>query len=235
MIGQFRAELLSMVEETVRRMLPSLRGQDTALGTLVYRDATGLAGLVQFDGDDQALPVKISGAVDTRTQDRVALVRTGAYWMVVGTLSMGGMAEASRRGIIGADSTSSTSYATLGSIPATSFQKLHTATALRIGIGMSAYSTATATPMRIGARITGTSFEGVSYDSGDMDVKHFNFNESNSHRDFSGVIRTFDNGIPPGDYSLAVRWRRVSGSGTITTDSNDWYWVEIDEIRRQAT
>lgn len=233
--AQFRAELLGMVEETVRRMLPSLRGQDTALGTLVYRDPTGLAGRAVFDGSEIAVAVKVSGALDTRDGDRVALIRTGGYWTAVAALTMGGMGEANRRGAPTGTATKDTvAYSDLTVIQSVPFAKLHTTTAVRVAATLSAYSTVATTHMRLGVVVTGNAYvDGSTQTSGDVDLTNFIFNTANQHvPGIGGAARIIN--LPPGDYSAQIRWRRPSGTGVLTVDTNDWFTFEVDEIRRQG-
>ncbi|AGL19493.1 hypothetical protein [Actinoplanes sp. N902-109] len=232
----FTTDLLGTVEEAVQRLLPSLRGQDTIGGRLTYRDPSGLAGLAAVDGSEQPVPVKVSGATDAREGDRVSLIRTGGYWTVVGVLSMGGMGEASTRGAAsGSDTKSDAAYEDLPVVAVTAFRKLHAATAVRVAVQVSMYSTAATTKAMLGVRITGTvATDGSAYDSGDVDVlpTAYLFNAANDHRPVAGAIRHV--GMPPGDYSVQIRWKRISGSGTLTVDTNDGFLVEVDEIRRQG-
>ncbi|GAA2516626.1 hypothetical protein Ahu01nite_098020 [Winogradskya humida] len=236
MIG-FSTGLIAVIQEQVRKLAPLFRGQDSAQGILVYRDASGLNGTAIFDGSEVEVPVRISGVLDTRRGQKVALLRTGAVWSVVGVLSMGGMGEANRRGgVTGSVTKADGAYADIGGIPSTSFAKLHATSAVRIGVVISLFSTVATTKVEIGARITGTAWQdGTAYDSGYVNLlaAPYLFNAANDHRQLVGMVRQV--GMPPGDYSVVLGWRRNSGSGTLTIDTNDCWTVEVDEIRRQAT
>lgn len=228
-------QLQGMINATIARVVPGLvRGNDTALGTLVDRDVDGTTGRATFDPSSNPVPVKISGGLEVFEGDRVGMVRTGGFWMVVGCLSVRGMGETSVRGVgLSTGTTTSAVMADAAAITTlTGFRKFYSATSVKIQLMTGIRSTAIATIVELAARVTGTVYDGSAYDSGDLVVTRFVFNSVNVHFQIGGEIRLTT--VQPGTYDVTPRWRLATGTATLTIDPNDYYNLQADEIRRQV-
>lgn len=118
----------------------------------------------------------------------------------------------------GAGTTTSSSYADVAGSTSVSFTKLQASTAIVAAVSLNCYITgATNTPVSVALSINATDYEIYEYFLNDIS-KHY---PTNGYRRVTGVAA--------GTYTVQVRWKRVSGSGTVTTDVNDWVSVSLQE------
>jgi hypothetical protein len=109
--------------------------------------------------------------------------------------------------------------------PKANFAKYRDVTQIQIHINISMYSTVASTVVEIGG---GLIFPDATQT--DLAIFHRAFNAATDHRDIGGGITTPGLTLPAGSYSVVARWRRVSGTGTLTMDANDSCTVWAREV-----
>jgi hypothetical protein len=126
-------------------------------------------------------------------------------------------------GLSAGGSTTSSSYATMPTTSSVAITKRSPATKLLVTINTTAYisgtfNTATTTSTRFAARVAGT----------DYDCINFFFNAQGVHTQISCSVLI--SGVASGAQTVDARWRRVSGTGTLQQDTNDWTTVTVQEV-----
>lgn len=112
-----------------------------------------------------------------------------------------------------------TSYANLPATSSFSFTKLLDDSDLRIDMHISCWSSgAGSTTPRFGVQISST----------DYDMCGSLINTASEHVAFSGT--RIITGLAAGTYTIQGRFKRVSGTGTITVDSGDWISLAASEV-----
>lgn len=123
-------------------------------------------------------------------------------------------------GASGGGNTTSATYVDMPSGSALSgFTKLAAGTQLHIAMALTGFATVGSTVSRFAVNISGT----------DYDVTQLFFNNV-EHLPVSG-FRKVPAGIAAGVYTIQGRWRRVSGTGTLTTNVDDWFSMTVEEKR----
>jgi hypothetical protein len=123
-------------------------------------------------------------------------------------------------GTANASAAGTTVVATYANMPGTSslaFTKQVASTNTVVTLNTSLFSTATATVVRLAIRVAGT----------DYDCAHMAINTANEHTSMSCTIVIPS--IAAGSQTAQARWRRVSGAGTVTQDTNDWINLTVQE------
>lgn len=207
-----------------------------AFGVVEARDTTGPGAMVTMDGSTVAVPVKVFGHVHCIEDDRVALTLIEGTWCVIGTFGRRTLAEASSR-VVGpgvAGTTTSGSYVDMPVPPqVVSFIKRYDATAVRVQIATTLWSSVADTDVRIGMRVAGragTATE-ASFTAVDVDVGRLQLDTAFVRGTVVGMNRLL---IPAGEYTMTARWRRSAGTGELRHDSADQTNMEIDEVFRTA-
>ncbi|WP_045740863.1 hypothetical protein [Actinoplanes rectilineatus] len=221
----YSEDLITIVDQRI-----SLAGQTTrATGTVVDVDTSGPGATVLFDGAATAMPVKILGSVFARQGHRVTLDKYGKDWVVTGAFAGPGFGEASRvvEGLSGttAGMTSAT-FVDLTEFGSFSFSKMYDGTYVRLSATFMAMSSGTFTRAGWAVRLTPTA-GGAGYTPTDVPVGFIYFSQASVYGAGSGARRLIN--VPAGTYTATLRWRRISGTGSITADHNAWFQVEIDE------
>jgi hypothetical protein len=214
---------LELIDQRVKAGLRTV----TKMGTVQARDTLGARTMVALDGSSGvAQPVKCFSNVIVQEGDRVGLVKFESDWVIVGnyTLRTLGSANWTQEFTSGGTTTSAT-YVDQPTSPTANLVKARDTTQLRVRIAMSLYVTAQPTVVRAGIRLTNTE-AAVDFD---QDVIRMCLNAANSHQGYAGTITTSAS-LPGGNYSATARWLRVSGSGTVTVDSNDQISIEVEEV-----
>ena len=120
----------------------------------------------------------------------------------------------------GSDTTTSASYANMAGTGATtsfSFTKALTSTRVKIELIAGWSSGTNSSVMRAGALVNGT-----DYDCGQIAL-------GTGVTGYSAGFAVIT-GLAAGTYTVQARWKRVSGSGTPTRDSNMWLSMSAAEI-----
>lgn len=118
----------------------------------------------------------------------------------------------------GATTTSAT-FAAISGLSAATVDKNSDFNGLRIDFHITSFSTAIATVAEFGVQISGV----------DYMVCRMVYNVANSHVQASGTLVTT---APDAGFPLTVTpiWRRVSGAGTVTLDTNDLFSMTVSEV-----
>jgi hypothetical protein len=215
------SDLLALVDERI----DDSRVRSTKMGTVTGRDTTGARCLVTFDGSSGvSQPVKCPESVVVDVGNRVGLVKFESDWTITVNHSLETLCDqVSSFQWASSGTTTSVTFVDMPSSPSITFVKLRDATVLRIYVALSLYTTVAATVFHIGFHIA--SLDGlISYDE---DVFHRAINTANAHADYSGWITT--GALAAGSYTGTARWLRTSGTGTMTTDSNDSISTRVQE------
>ncbi len=122
--------------------------------------------------------------------------------------------------------TTSSSYSDLPDAPTSfTFVKLSSSTTLRIEGKLTLYSTGGSGVVRLGASVTAVGAgSGTDYDL---------HNRTLSTTDVWGSVGGFTRvtGLAAGSYIIQLRWRRVSGAGTLTVNTDAWVNLEAMEVQ----
>lgn len=147
----------------------------------------------------------------------------GNYVMgVLGSNTEQILGSANANGSIGADSTTSGSNSNLGTTNLnTSFTKKFDATKVCIDLSVTCFSTIANTDVGLSVHLLGGNNVAIV-------VAQLFLNVANTHMQVSG--HALDTTIPAGTFTVQIEWYRVSGTGVLTTDANDWASYTIQEI-----
>lgn len=216
----------SQVELIDQRIDQSLV-KPTKMGTVQDRETDTARAIVTFDGGaGVGQPVKCFENVVVDIGDRVGLAKLEGEWIIIGSYTprlwgdvLVGVVLAS------GNTTTSATFVDVPSSPSASVVKYRDVTQLQLFIGITMTTTVSPTVVEIAANVAlpdGTNFDQVMY--------HRALNAPNDHRDLSGGLTTVGLTLPGGGYAITARWRRLSGSGTLTMDSNDSCTVWAREV-----
>jgi hypothetical protein len=122
--------------------------------------------------------------------------------------------------LCGAGTTTSASYANMAATSSTNLTKASAATRLRIEFACTTFVTTTgSTVTQFGVLVNGT----------DYDISRMFFNPVSTHLACpTGVV--YISGLAANIWTVQARWKRVSGTGTCTTDVNDWITIDVQEV-----
>lgn len=90
---------------------------------------------------------------------------------------------------------------------------------LKVELAISCYSTDIAL-MRLAVSVTGIA---------DVDVSGFFFNNGNVHHGVPAGIKEIP-GVAAGSITVTARWRRISGIGTLSMNTDDWVSLWVEEV-----
>lgn len=224
-------ELIRLIDQRIRADKSRIRHT----GTVVSRDTTGPKGMVQFDGATVATPVKFAGGVYASPNDRCLLDLYGTSdWIVTNTWAASTFGEASKQ-LDGLPATTgaltSNTFVDLTEFGTITFTKFFDATFIRVAVQWGAFSSATATQLAMGVRLTPTA-GAIGFSATDYALGRMYFNVASKYENNYTPRRLV--GVPAGTYTCSLRWRRVSGAGNIQADAITSYALELDE-RVRAT
>lgn len=121
--------------------------------------------------------------------------------------------------LTGAGTTTSATYANM---PATSSQavtKASAGTRLRIEFSCSSFVTVASTVTSFAVLVNGV----------DTDISRLFFNPASTHEACpTGIV--YISGLAAGAWTVQARWKRTSGTGTLTLDANDWISLDVMEV-----
>lgn len=222
---------LALIDERVGAGLQKVSKMGTVVwwssGSLSGDIGTYEAGVVLDGSSGTAQPVKCFSSVIIDAEDRVGLVRFEGEWIIVANYTLRTLSQAIYDGQFAASSsTTSASFVDMpGSPTAVIEPKYRDVTSLRLSLHFSMRTDVTGTVVEFGLYVA-SSDGGTAYDE---IIGKRAINEANSHRDFGGWTDAAN--LPGGyTYSATARWRRVSGTGQLTSDANDAVYVRIEEV-----
>jgi hypothetical protein len=216
-------ELLTLIDgrvdkKNVRQLRPGTFAQRTS-------DTTGL---VTEDAGVTSMPVLVAGDLKVDPGDRVVMAEFGKDWVVLAALAPRWTSEIFWEYTFAGETTTSGSYVDIPGMPAAAsrqFSKRSSSSSVIGDANISCYYTGGTT-----AELA-LAFTLTDVDTGDVygpqRVAH-DFTSANGIRlNFGGKSRL--SSVPAGTYTVALRWRRVQGTGTVTTDANDSYDFSVRE------
>lgn len=229
------AEDLRQIEQMIRLSQKKIR----TAGTVLSRDTTGPKCMVLHDGATVATPAKVAGTTFVQPGDRCFLDLYGSDWIVTNSYSQAAFGEANKATDSLSSATGAQTSATfqdLNEFGTFSFTKVFDLTFLRVAVQAGAFATAGsgAMPVRLNwaVRFTPTS-GGVGYTPADLSMGGININVASNHVVHTSFRRVTN--VPSGTYTVALRWRRLAGTGSGFADTSDSFAVEVDERVRAAT
>lgn len=221
------ANLLALIDQRIRMST----SREKASGACVTRDTTGPGADVLFDGSAVTMPVKVVGSVFLRPGDRCLLDRYGSEWVVTSSFAQLGLGEASTMQFGppgGTSAMTSGTFVDLAEIDPITFDKAFDGTYVRIGLSAGAYCEGSPnTAVRFGLRLTPVEDNGTV--AGDAALTHIYFNAVSTHLGAYHTVRYGPFDLNAGRYSVQVRWRRSTGSGSVKCDDQDLFAIELDE------
>jgi hypothetical protein len=110
-----------------------------------------------------------------------------------------------------AGTTTSAAYVDAPGSPTITLNKTYVQTYIRLDLGTSLFSTLAGTVVRYGILFNGTT---------DSDLSIFGISVANTHVAIAATTVIFAWAFK-GPVTMRLRWKRVSGGGTLTMDSND--------------
>lgn len=119
----------------------------------------------------------------------------------------------------GSYTTTSSSYSDMGNAIEVSITKVDSSSSLLLQISGSLYSTSQPVRVVFGVQRSGT----------DTDVHSMDINASSTHTPFMAQKRI--SGLGTGTYTFRLRWKLTSGAGTLTFDTNDRAYLNIQEVK----
>lgn len=121
--------------------------------------------------------------------------------------------------LIGAGTTTSSSYANMPATSSVNITKASASTRLRIEFAVTTFVTVASTIVQFGVSVNGT----------DYDISRLFFNPASTHESCpTGVV--YISGLAASVWTVQARWKRISGTGTVTTDANDWITLDAQEV-----
>lgn len=157
--------------------------------------------------------------------DVVALIRQDQSWLVMGTVASSDVTGMTGQGQFNAlntgDTTTSAGFADFDAATTTWVKRL-SGTRVRFDHSMSCYTTAVNTKVEFGMQLLGAINSYASIGPAMM------INAANEHTMVSGHALLA--GVPAGTYTVRPIWRRVSGAGVLTANTDDWISYIVSEV-----
>lgn len=207
--------------------------RNTKMGTVAARSPGALAGdpgaywaSVVFDGSSgTAQPVKCFESVIVAPGDRVGLVKYEGEWIITGNYTLRTLADVAMHTQLIVGTTTSATLVDVPSSPSLTLTKVRDATLLRIGLTISMYNVTATASVEMAVSV-------VSFDaSTNYDEILFiqNLSVIGDRRNFTGWTTT---AALPGNmgYTITGRWRRNTGSGTLSVDTFDAISISVREV-----
>lgn len=229
----YNSAQLDLIDQRIRSSMV----KDFAAGTVTSRSLTSTDNrcMVTLDGGTVAVPAKMLGDVYAFEGDRVVLQFYGTVeinkdgspemhgdWVVAGTFARRftpSEAGAESSGGAGGTTVSST-FAPVPNFPGFTFTKQWDDTRIRTTAHIGSWaSVATDSYAQFAIDFDGT-FQ--------QEICGTTHNTINEHRIASGL--RWRSGLAAGTYTVSVLWKRLTGTATITLDSNDNISVMVTEV-----
>lgn len=211
----YTADLLKVID----RRATVGRAHVTAVGTVASR-TYDMWAMVTLDGSSLAVPVRMSADVDAHESDRVGLIKFGADWVVTACFTRRWPAVAHLNAAGQTGSTTSASYTAMPGAPQVQITKMWDTTRLQARVDLSLSTTVATTNVEIGVSVDGATAVPI--------LPGLQISQASVHTPMSatGMLT----GVDPGTRSVALMWRRPSGTGTLQTDGGDYLCLTVTEV-----
>lgn len=224
---------LDIIDQRIRLA----QSRSRSAGTVVSRDTTGSRAMILFDGATVATPAKVTGSTFVAQGFRCLLDRYGSDWVVTNAWAATTFGEANQAvdslSALTGGNTSAT-FQDLNEFGTFTFTKFFDLTFLRVAISVGAFAGAGTAAARANWAVRFTPVAGgAGYTPADLSLGGILINQLATHVSYSSWRRVTN--VPSGTYTVGLRWRRLSGTGTLFADTNDSFAVEVDERVRTLT
>lgn len=211
----------------IEKLDPRRDGPDSLKPRTAVVNAVNVNGTLDIILSGVVIPnVPRLSSVGVLVGDTVQVTTSRGGLLVIGVVATTGLPQlASENGVSakavtsGTNTTTSATYVDMagtGSSTSFSFTKRYTGSRIRVDVSASMYVPANVSNVVVGVRINGT-----DYDLYEIPVLV-------NTRAF-GVAFRYITGVASGVYTVQARWRRSSGTGTLTRDTADWLSVSARE------
>lgn len=177
-----------------------------------------------FDGDSAAISVTNISGEQLIAGDRVyVIIVPPAGNFVIGRPGLMIMGNMCNNVVpMSAGTTTSATFVGLPGSPSVTLTKRFTDTDLRVMWGQTFFVTGAAAGAKFG--VTTTAHGGISAFLGQLAEVNTALNSHTSISGFTGIT-----GVPAGTATWTGAWARLSGAGTLNTDTNDFWSMCIEE------
>lgn len=160
-----------------------------------------------------------------RVGDNVAMVRQGSTWLVLGATASGDGTNslpgiAGYNNIAGTGTTTSASFADMPGATTFAFAKRTTSSLVRVDFGTTFFVAGAQAGVEFGVRMNAIDTAISRY----LDTLTINVRLS------APAGQLYLTGIPAGDQTITLRWRRVRGTGTVSQNGDDWLSFAAMEV-----
>jgi len=182
-----------------------------------------------FEGSSASVPVSLAGSALIYEGDRVTLVKCGQRparerWVAVCALTRRWQPHSGDSQLQTVGTTVSSSYSDTPVLTSCTFVKHWDATRVYVAVTGAAYSTVTNTVAVWGANFNDPNQATIpSYDTTTI-----LYNTASEHLSVTNWRYITD--LLAGTYTVKVRWKRTSGTGTVSADTNDRVSINVMEI-----
>jgi hypothetical protein len=213
-------DLLRFVDERIARATP---GPVTQFGTVVSVASLDFAerdAMVVRDDAQVATPARVAAGVVALPGDRCIVTRVGTVWVLTEVFTRRWQSETGNRWTGVSGNTTSSSEQDVPGSPSFTFVKRFDDTQVRCDFaGTSFVTVAATTQVMFSLDFSGTH---------SVDVAEYYFNATSDHRTVAGIA--FAPLIEAGVWTVTVQWRRMSGTGTVSQNSDDFVSAACREI-----
>ncbi len=119
-----------------------------------------------------------------------------------------------------ADTTTSATYVSFAGTASVSITKVQDATRLRVDLATTAFIATGDSEGRFGVLVGGVDYDLVNWDASTL----------SDREGWGGFVYIPAASVPAGVYTVQLRWRRVSGAGTLTRQTSDWISLSCREV-----
>lgn len=158
--------------------------------------------------------------------DTVTMIRQNSSWLIIGANATGNASSNTSANINSAASVATTTSAGFVNVAGANilFSKRLTSTKLRVDASLSLFTSLANTGFSFGfdvLRPDNSLVIRANFVSGLLNV-------ASDHKFVSA--QDYYTIVPAGDFNLQLLWRRDSGLGTLTRDTNDWNSIMVSEM-----
>lgn len=211
------------------RIAAALRS-DNQWGTVSERSDAANAQVV-FDGSSSSIPVKVPGSLEAFAGDRVALIKVGTHWIIIHTMTQRLVNEVLNWSQMSVATTTSATASEMSPNLAMTFTKRWNQSGVIATVNLDVFwQSVTNNVAEFGLKFIGSSGTWT------YAIKRAPSNWVGAHEHPWGAKRisggdTWGSGLLPADtYEVRLTWRRISGTGTLSTDTDSQCAIICREV-----
>lgn len=221
----FDAGMIDIIDARVLRALK----RPQRVGTFFERSGEITGSLVE-DGTATAMPCLVGSDVVVSPGDRVVFAQFGSSWVILSSLTPQGV-ELQYEYTAAGETTTSASYVDAPGLPAVAqrtWMKRRPGSHVIARVDATAFSSVASTDLQWAVLLTDLT-SGTAY--GPTFICSW-FSGDGNRTPHGRQVKIAS--IPAGTYDVKLQWRRASGTGTITMNSDDRYTFNIREATLQG-